>query len=221
MPDKQFLVIGAGLFGRAVATALFEQGSEVVLVDHDEASVDSVKDRVNDAFVADATEPDTLEELGVEDFDAVVVAIGDDLESTVLATTAAASLGAQRIVAKATSDLGARVLRRVGADSVIRPERDIGFRVARQLTTSDLVDAFNLGDEHAVIEIGAAEPVAGALRDLDLPGRFQVHVIAVKRDGRVTVAPNGDFEIEADDTLVVIGENAGIEALREHIAGDE
>lgn len=218
MKRKQFLVIGVGRFGTAVATSLFEQGHEVVAVDIDEAQIARIKSHVTHALISDATEEETLEELGVSNFDAVIVAIGDDFEANILATLAAKAAGAQYVISKSVSEPGARVLSRVGADLVVRPEHDMGARVARQLTTPDLVDAFQLGEEHAVIEIEASEKIVGPLSKSRLPNRFGVQVIAVQRDGEVTVSPAADFEIQAEDRLVLLGNQEGVDRFREYLS---
>lgn len=211
--SKQILVIGAGRFGTAVAATLADAGHEVVVVDHDEAALRPVMDQVAHAAVADATDEETLRRLGISNFDTVVVAIGTDFEAGVLATVAAKAAGAPRVVAKATSGTAARVLHRVGADEVVRPEHDMGVRLAHQITTPSLVDAFMLGEDHEVVEIevGDDELLHGRLAKLRLPNRFGVQVIAVTREGQLQVSPGAEFEVRAGDRLVVIG---SVESVR-------
>lgn len=219
MRAKSFLIIGAGRFGAALAETLDASGQEVVVVDRDEAAVTRVMAHVTQAVVLDGTEERALRELGAANFDAVVVAIGDDLEASVLATAAAKDAGATRVVAKAPTALAERILRRVGADEVVRPERDMGVRLAQHLVTPALVDAFALGDAYGVMEVEASEALQGRLATLRLPNRFGVQVIAVDRTGSLTVSPGADFEVEAGDRLVVVGSNRAIERLRAHLAG--
>jgi trk system potassium uptake protein len=140
MKTRSFLIIGAGRFGEAVATTLFQSGHEVVVVDADEAAVQRVMASVTHALIADGTDERALRDLGAANFDAVVVAIGNRLEASVLATAAAKDAGARRIVAKAPTSVAERILRRVGADEVVRPERDMGVRLAQHLVTPSLVD---------------------------------------------------------------------------------
>src|SRR5690606_2080152 len=137
---RQFLVLGVGRFGSALATALYEQGHEVVAVDRSEERVERVMERVTHALIADATDDHVLRDLGVANFDAVIVAIGANFEANVLATVTAKGLGAQRVVSKASSEVAANVLTRVGADLVVRPEHDMGLRLAQHLTTPELLD---------------------------------------------------------------------------------
>ncbi len=219
MKAKQFLVIGAGRFGTALATTLYDLGHEVVVIDQVEEHIDAIMNRVSHAAIVDATDEEALRQLGVGNFDQVIVAIGDDLEANILATVAVKSLGAKRVISKANTQLAARVLERVGADEVIRPEHDMGVRLARQLATPSLVDAFNLGEEYAVIEIETQEKLHGMLKQLRLPNRFGVQVIAVNRAGALEISPRADFEILPDDRVVLIGSNAAIERFRNYLSG--
>lgn len=210
--SKQILVIGAGRFGSAVAATLAESGHEVVVVDAVEAALRPVMDVVAHAAIVDATDEEALRRLGVGNFDAVVMAIGTNFEAGVLATVAAKAAGASRIVAKAMTATAAEVLRRVGADEVVRPEHDMGVRLAQQIATPSIVDAFALGEGHEVaeIEVGDEAMLHGRLAQLRLPNRFGVQVIAVTRDGSLQVSPGAEFEVRRGDRLVVIGAVASV-----------
>jgi trk system potassium uptake protein len=213
-----FLVIGAGRFGSAVAETLFDRGHEVVVVDRDEASVEAVMAHATHVAILDATDERALRSLGASNFDTVIVAIGDDTQASILATAAAKDAGAKCVVSKAPSALLERILRRVGADEVVRPERDMGVRLAEHLANPTLVDAFRLGSAYEVIEIHATEPLRGSLAQLHLRSRFGVQVIAVDRAERLTVAPGGDFVVEVGDRLVLIGTNEAIARMQAFLA---
>ena len=218
MKAKQFLVIGAGRFGSAVATTLYDLGHEVVVIDRSEAAVEAIMNRVTHAAIADAADEQALRKVGCGNFDAVIVAIGHNLEGNILATVAAKSVGARHVVSKVASELAARVLARVGADEVIRPEHDMGVRVARQLATPSIIDAFNLGPEHGVIEIDVGPRLTGTLESLRLRNRFGVQVIAVNRAGRLEIGPRADFELKPGDKVVLIGSNSAIEKIRDYLS---
>lgn len=218
MARKQFLVIGAGRFGRGVALRLRELGHEVVVVDRDEHAIDTVINHVTHALVADVTDEAVIRKLGVNDFDHVIVAIGENLEANILATVSAKEAGAKHITSKAASDVAKRVLLRVGADDVIQPEHDTGVRLAMQLTTPSIVDAFNLGDRYSVVEVDVRHKLTGPLHRLNLTNRFGVQIIAVNRGGELTVTPSADFELAAGDMIVVVGENQAVERLREYLS---
>jgi len=215
MKVRSFLVIGAGRFGGALARTLFDLGHEVVVADRDEEAVEAVMAHATRAVVLDAADDEALARIGPANFDVVVVAIGEAFESAVMAIVAAKSLGASRVVAKATSALAAQVLQKVGADEVVRPEHDMGVRLARQLVTPSLVDAFELGSTHGVLEIAAGAKLTGTLAHLRLPHRFRVQVIVVERGEHVTVGPKADFEVVSGDRLVVIGETGDLDRFRE------
>jgi trk system potassium uptake protein len=219
MHAKAFLIIGAGRFGVSVAETLYQAGHEVVVIDSDGAAVERAMISATQALIADGTEEQALRDLGASNFDAVVVAIGDALEASVLATAAAKDAGARRVIAKAPSSLAERILLRVGADEVVRPERDMGVRLAQHLVTPSLVDAFLLGEAYGVIEVEATEKLRGLLSKLRLPHRFGVQVIAIDRSGTLDVSPGADTEVLPGDRLVLIGSNPAIARLREHLAG--
>lgn len=219
MKVRSYLVVGAGRFGGALARTLFELGHEVVVVDKREAALDEVMAHATHALVLDASHEEELTKVGVGNFDAVVVAIGDSFEASVLATAAAKALGARHVVAKATSALAARVLAKVGADEVVRPEHDMGVRLAQQLVTPALVDAFALGEGHGVLELVAGERLVGTLAHLRLPNRYGVHVVAVERGDDLTVGPKADFAVAAGDRLVVIGASEALDRFREAVGG--
>ncbi len=217
MKVKQCLVIGLGRFGTAVATTLYEMGHEVVAVDTSEENVENVMNLVTHAAVLDATEERALKSIGVGDFDVVVVGIGTDVQAAILATLNAKSLGAPYVVTKAISEMARRVLVRVGADLVIRPEHDMGVRIARQIATPNIVDTLDLGSDYAIVEIEVNARLSGTLRELNLNGRFSVQVIAVNRAGRVEVSPRAEDELRPHDKLVVIGTAHSIDELRRYL----
>ena len=217
MKHRQFLVIGAGRFGAALATTLYQQGHEVVIVDRDEEMIEAVMDDVTHALIADSTDEDALRKLGIGNFYAVIVAIGEDLESNILTTVAAKSLGARQVISKAKNEVSARVLSRIGADMVIRPEHDMGVRLAHQLSAPDVLDALKLGDNHGVLEVEIHENLTGTLGQLRLPNRFGVQVITVNRNNQIIVTPSADFRLESGDKVLFIGENKGLEKLRAYL----
>ena len=219
MKVRSYLIVGAGRFGGAVARTLFELGHEVMVVDRREGPLEEVMAHATHALVLDAANEGELAKVGVSNFDAVVIAIGDSFESSVLATAAAKELGAQHIVAKAGSGRAAEVLAKVGADHVVRPEHDMGERLAQQLVTPALVDAFALGDAHGVLELVAGPKLTGTLAHLRLPNRFAVQVVAVERGDALTVGPKADFEVEEGDILVVIGSTEALDRFREGVGG--
>lgn len=218
MKAKQFLVIGAGRFGTALATTLYQIGHEVVVVDEDERAIEDIMHQVTHAMIVDAADETALYKMGCSNFDTVIVAIGDNLEANILATVAAKSAGAKQVISKAKNDIAARILARVGADRVIRPEHDMGVRLAKQISAPDILDALQLGEKHGVVEIEVHENLYGTLQELRLPSRFGVQVITVNRNNDIIVSPPADFRLQAGDKVLLIGENNGIEKLRSYLS---
>lgn len=216
--SQSYLVIGVGRFGSAVARTLFDLGHDVVAVDHDEGELSTVSGEVTHAAVLDATDERALSQLGLTDFEVVVVAIGDNLEASILATVAAKSGGARYVISKANDRSAARILATVGADEVVRPEHDMGARLAMQLASPNEVAALELGPDNSIVELEVRDRLTGALVDLELPTRFGVQVIAVHRDSEVAVSPRADFELLAGDRIVVIGDNDGLDEVKRFLS---
>ena len=214
MKVRQYLVIGAGRFGSAVSTNLHQFGHEVVVLDRNEATIEAIMHQVTHALIADATDEAALGSLGVRNFDAAIVAIGVNFQATVLATTLLKNLGAKYVVSKAADRLTAEVLSRVGADRVVRPEHDMGVQLARQFAEPNVLESFDFGTGHEVLELMARKPLIGSLRDLQLPTRFRVHVAAVERDSQVELNPVADYEVAAGDKLAIIGSRESLNKLR-------
>lgn len=172
---------------------------------------------VTQAIVADATEEQAMRQLGVGNFDVVVIAISSNFEASILATVAAKATGAQRIIAKSGNAVMARVLSAVGADEVVRPEHDMGVRLARRLTAPSIVERFGLGSNHSVVEVENKNRLEGRLAKLRLSNRFGIQVIAVHRDGDVVVSPGAEFELRHGDRIVVIGSNVALQKFKEFL----
>lgn len=214
MSRRQYLIIGAGRFGSAMAETLANADQEVVVVDSSEAAIDAIVDKVDHAMILDATNENALLKLGIDTFDVVVVAIGHNFEASILATVAAKAAGARHLISKANTQMVARVLASVGADEVVRPEHDMGIRLASQLLAPSVVHAFDLGTDHTVAEVETHE-LEGSLSKLRLPDKFGIHVIAVHRGETLTVNPSASFEIAKGDRLLVVGSHADFARFHE------
>lgn len=214
---KQCLVIGLGRFGSAVATTLYEMGHEVVGIDKNEENVEQVMNQVTHAAIVDSTKEKALRSLGVADFDAVIVAIGSDSQANILTTMNAKSLGARHVVSKANDNMTQRVLERIGADVVIRPEHDMGVRLARQIASPNVLDTLDLGANHAIEEIEATSTLFGSLLELNLTGRFNVQVIAINHANKLIFPPKAEDRISAKDLLVVMGHQRDLQRLRDFV----
>ncbi|MBA7547486.1 Ktr system potassium uptake protein A [subsurface metagenome] len=211
---KQFIVLGLGRFGSAVATTLIELGHEVLGVDNDEEIVNVLKDKITQAVQADITEERVLTELGVKNFDAAIVCIGTDLETSILVTMMLKEMGLKYIIAKAQNNLHAKVLEKIGVDKVVFPERDMGARIARRLITPNIKDYIELEPDYNIIEISALpEFVDKTLSELDMRNKYGINVLAIKRNDSFNISPRAKDVIKKGDFLIVIGETKKINKL--------
>ncbi|MDW7738934.1 MAG: TrkA family potassium uptake protein [Bacillota bacterium] len=213
---KSFLVIGAGRFGKSVARTLCDAGHDVMVVDKDETLVQQISSDVTDAVSADITSESCVKALGVRDFDAIVLAIGFDVQASIMAAILLIEKEARYIVAKAQTDLHGKVLEKIGINRVIYPERDMGQKIARSLIAPTIIDMIELSDDYSVVEVKApAEMVGKTLLELNLRARYGVSVIAFRRNngGSTNISPVAEDVVEAGDIIVAIGENKQLEKL--------
>ncbi|MGQ0550475.1 MAG: potassium channel family protein [Armatimonadota bacterium] len=210
----QFAVIGMGRFGRSVATTLHQLGHQVMAIDKAEEALSEIADHVTHAVQIDATEADALGGVGITNFDAVVVAIGNSIEESILTTLVLKELGCKRIVAKAVDSRQAKVLERVGADVVVHPERDMGIRVAHTLASPSVLDYLEVSPTFSIEELSVSDRLAGqTLGQLDLRAKYGVSVLLIRRDGQLLISPGADTPLKNGDVLVVVGENRQLSKL--------
>lgn len=208
MKQKQFAVIGLGRFGTSVAKSLTLMGYEVLAIDESAERVQEIVTSVTHAIEADATDENALKALGIRNFDVVIVAIGHDIQASILITVILKELGVKTVVAKAQTDLHGKVLVKVGADKVVYPERDMGARVAHSLVSSNVLDHIEISPDHSILEVVAPDNVVGkTLKESALRAIYGVTVMAIKRGKELLVSPSPDEPIRENDILVVIGEN--------------
>jgi len=211
---KQFIVLGLGRFGSAVATTLVELGYEVLGVDSDPERVNALKNKITEAVQADISDEKALVELGAKNFDAAIVGVGSDLESSILATIMLKEMGIKYIIAKAQNALHRKVLEKIGVDKVVFPERDMGIRIARSLITPNIKDYIELEPDYSVIEIEALPDfVDKTLSELDLRNKYGINVLAIKRDNSFNISPKAKDVIKKGDFLIIIGETKKITKL--------
>jgi trk system potassium uptake protein TrkA len=213
---KQYGVIGLGRFGSSVAKTLYEYGYDVMAIDTSEGRIQENINNVTHAVQADSTDEEALKALGIKNFDVVVVAIGQDIQSSILTTLILKDLGVKRIVVKAQNDLHGKVLYKIGADKVVYPERDMGLRVAHHLISPNILDYIELADDYSIVEIVASEYMIGKnLRDLDVRAQYGCNVMAIKSGEKVNVAPAAEDQIKHGDILVVMGQNNDLQKFEE------
>lgn len=214
---KSYVVIGLGRLGTAVAEELSRIGSEVLVIDSDEERVNEISDTVTHAIIGDATDEAVLRSIGVRNFDCVVVAIGEDLEHSVLITLMLKDLGAKQIVCKARNEIHKRVLEQVGADRVVIPERDMGRRIAQTLSNSNIIDYIELSKNYGIVEMKAPRSWVGkSLLETNVRVNFDVTILAAHspEGDDFTVSPPAGYVIKETDILEVVGTTEALEKVR-------
>lgn len=216
MKRSQYAVIGLGRFGASLAMELIQLGYEVLGIDKDEEAVDEMSNQLTHVVVADSTDEEVIRSLGLRNFDCVVVAIGDDIQSSILTTILLKDVGAKNVVAKALSELHGKVLQKIGVDRVIFPERDMGVRVAHQLVSPNLLDYIELSKEYTIAELAVPSCLNGkSLKDLDPRARYGCSVVAINKKHGVIIAPTAEDRVEEKDVLVLIGTKQQIESFEQ------
>ncbi|EMI09372.1 potassium channel family protein [Anoxybacillus gonensis] len=221
MKKKEFAVIGLGRFGGSVCRTLSEQGMEVLAIDVDEEKVNEYASIASQAVVADSTDENVLKSLGIRNFDHVIVAIGDNIQASILTTLILKELGVEKITVKATNDYHEKVLKKIGADHIVHPERDMGERIANNMISNNVLDYLELSDRHSIVEIVANERLDGhSLLELDIRAKYGINIVAIKRDNDIIVSPLASEVIYTGDILIVIGADQDIDRFESEVVGE-
>ena len=213
---NSFVVIGLGLFGSSVARQLCALGAEVLAIDTNSELVQQISSDVTNAVVADARDAEVLRALGAHECECAVVAIGDDLAGSVLATMNLKELGVKHIVCKAHDEVHRKVLEKLGADKVVIPEKEVAEKLSRSLTSHNVLDFIELSNDYGIVEIPTPKTWVGKnLKELDVRAKLGVNIIAIERNGKISVSPRAEFVIEKNDILVVLGDYDSLTLMQE------
>lgn len=210
---KQFLVAGLGLFGTSVAVTLQGLGYDVYALDSDESIVQNLSMQLPYVVCGDASDKKTLQSLPLEDVDVAVVAIGN-VERNMMTTMLLKELGIKQVVSKAINSLHGAMLSKIGADKVIFAERDMGERLAHNLISAGVMDYIELSSEISVMSLPIPTEFIGKnLIEADLRRRYDVNVVAIKRDGRTIVNPKAQEVFQPEDEIIVLGTHEGVKRM--------
>ncbi len=211
---KQYLVFGVGRFGTALARTLGELGHEVLAVDSDESRVAAIAPYVTNAMQLQPMDEEGMRALGIRNFDGVIVAIGDNLQHSIMTCIMCKEMGAQYIVGKASDAMHAKVLLTLGVDRVVFPERDMGVRLAHTLTSPHLLDLINLNEDYVLVNLTCPQSWVGkSLREANIRHKHNVSVLAIYHGPQMSMDIKADTKLSADDRLLILGHRRDVESV--------
>lgn len=211
---KQYIIIGAGRFGTSLAMSLAELGQEVMVVDNNEEVIQALSESLDNVAIVDAADEISMRSIGLGNFDVAIIAIGTNLRASIMATLLAKEFGVPFVISKATDNLQAEVLRKIGADRVVFPEHDMGVKLAKGISFNNIVDYMELDKNHSIYEVTVPKSWIGKnLIDLSVRGKYSINVVGVKGKDEFEVPANPKRIFEEGDIIVVAGRNKILEEI--------
>ncbi|WP_455257760.1 potassium channel family protein [Peptoniphilus asaccharolyticus] len=211
---KSYVVFGLGRFGSTVAITLSELGYDVLAVDSNFDRVQSVADKVTTAIQVDMMDENATENLGLKNFDGAVVAIGENFEAAIMSSIVAQEAGIPLIIAKANTVRQGTILQKIGVNEVVYPEKDMGSRVAYNLTSKNLLDYIQISQELSIAEIRALPSWWDkTIENLEIRNKFNITILGIERNGKVEVNPAPDTVLRDDDILIIVGKDEHIKMV--------
>ena len=215
MQKKTYAVLGLGRYGTAVAEELVKNGADVIAVDKNEQIVQDSSVYLPICKCADITDPEVISELGISNADVVIVAMASSLEGSILAITLCKEAGVKTVIAKCANETHRKILKRVGADTVVFPENESGTRLAKNLLTSGFTDILTLSDDLSLVELAARDEWVGkSLKELNLRKKYTVNVVAFRKNGRITAPVNPEELLDKDTEIIAIVNTAKLSKLK-------
>jgi trk system potassium uptake protein TrkA len=214
---KRVVVIGLGIFGFNIAKDLYENGLEVIAIDKNKDVVQKIKDFSTKAILADGTDKEVIESIGIQEDDVVIISFGEDLAASTLITLHLKEIKVKTIIVKAPNEDHKHVLEKIGATEVIIPEREMADKVAKSLITPNVLDYIPLSEDYTICELVPPASFMGkTIGELHLRSRYHIEVIAVREmlPERLTMVPRAEFVIKDSDVLVVIGKEKDIQKIK-------
>ena len=212
---KQFAVFGLGSFGKSVALTLQSFGCDVIAVDNCYEKIQDIADSVSYAMCGDVTEPEFMKTIGARNLDGVVIAISENLEAAIMATMISKEMGISYVLVKAMDELQGKILEKIGADSIVYPEIDMGERVAKKLMSTEFVDWIELSPDYSLTEKLIPKQWEGkSLAELRVREKFGINVIGILKEDKMDMALDPSKPLQADDMLFIIGKNSDLEKFK-------
>lgn len=211
MAKKTFAVIGLGRFGTAVVEELIKGGFDVLVIDRDEQRVAKASKTATHAVTLDTADESALKEVGIQSIDHVIVAIGKDIQDSILTTLILKELGVKHITVKVQNEYHEKVVRKLGADDVIQPEMLMGKRLAHRIVTSNILEYYDLNETHSFIVLKASDRIVDStVVNLDLRNKYNINIVAIKR-GEDVIIPGPEERFEEGDNLLLVGKNTDLD----------
>lgn len=214
---KRFAVIGLGNFGFYMAKSLFEDGNEVIAIDMDRNRIQTIDGFCSEAIVMDGADKERLKSIGLEVMDSVIVSTGARISTSILICLHLREIGVKKILAKALDEDHAKILKKVGATEIIHPEKDMAIRVAKLLSTPNIMDFIPLEEDYNLLQFAPPQAFIGkTLRELNLRAKYNVYVIAIKEivPENFILVPPADFVIKDSDILIMLGRSQDIKRIK-------
>lgn len=210
---KQVAVLGLGIFGSSIVSTLADYDVDVIAADLDIKCVDRIKDEAVQSNIIDMTDKEALRQIGIQNCDVVVVALSSNLEVAILAVMHCKDLGVPTVIAKAKNKRNAQILRKIGADDVIQPEKDMGYRVAKRLLTKNITEIIEINKgKNCIVELKAPKEWIGkSIIEIEPRSKYQMNIIGIKNGEKLTTSIDPEHLIQLDEVLLVIGETESIE----------
>jgi len=203
---KSILIIGMGRMGRHLATHFVRLGNDVLVIDKEREHIDALSEAFADAQIGDCTNENVLRALDVQQFDYCFVCIGEDFQASLVITSLLKKLGATHVISKSKQDIQADLLRTIGADEIIYPEKDIAHNLAIRYSASNILDYVELTQEYSIYEIPILPEWAGkTILDLNVRRRYGINIVAIKNGTLLNPSPAADYIFSPDDHIMVIG----------------
>lgn len=212
MKHKSILLVGVGNFGKHIARKFNELGHDVMAIDKDEERINEVLPLVTSAQIGDSRNEEFLRSLGVDNYDICIVTIGGDFQSSLESTSLLKELGAKKVISRAERDGQAKFLLRNGADEIVYPEKQIASWMGIRYSADHILDYIELDGEHAIFEVSVPKAWIGmTVGQLDIRRKYDINVMGIKQNGKITVSISPDIVLSDDKTLMVVGEYKALE----------
>lgn len=212
--NRQFAVLGLGRFGQSIVKTLTNHNCEVLACDSDAARVHDVSQFATHVVQLDFTDTHAMEELGLGNFDVVIIAMSSNLEVSIISAMMAKEKGCKYVLAKAYTDVQKDILVKLGVDRVVLPEREMGEKIALNLINNNVLDTINISENFSIVEIAPVMKWIGVpIKKSNIRAEYGLNILAIKRNNKIIVSPKPDEVVLEDDILVAVGETSDIKKL--------